>query len=494
MKRIEFAQGTARILVCLIVFLVAFVLRYFEENIVGIVGLDPTQEFGRILVWVIEIFFWLTGAVLVNSVIQLLLWQFLVARSLGTPAPALLRQLSDLVVYFLTALIVVRVVFDESIMGFITAFGAVGVVAAFGLRGLVADVCTGLAVNLEKPYQIGDWVAFYDTTGGEIIGRVEQINWRTTHVTGEDQRYYVVPNREVGDSMLINYWRPEKLWRDEFEIELDYTVTPDEAKRVLLAAVTAVLHQPGFASDREPSVLVKNFDRNGIDYRVRYWITPWEGASPNSAADIVRTSVYRHLRFAGITPSYEKMAHYQVSKPEILEANDHSAHLSMHKMLNLMEFFSPLTDKEIDYVIEKCHEDTWQSGDTLIAQGDSGESMFVVLQGLLDVFIADGDSDEIRVGQIEAGEFFGEMSLLTGEPRGATIRARTTVFALEIKKSIFEELLRQRPRLGETIADIVARRQCETEAARADHEDSRSAEAQRLAKNLYGKMLAFFGS
>ncbi len=433
---------------------------------------------------------WLLGALLVNTLARVLIWDGLVQRALGHPVPALLVQLSNAVVIFIAVLLVVHHVFGASILGFLTALGAVSVIIAFGLRGLVSDLFTGLAINVERPFQLGDWIAFYDTQGGELKGRVEQINWRTTHVVAENQNYLVIPNREIGDSTLINFWRPKRANRDELSVTLDYLIAVDEARRILQAAASAVLHQPGFVAARPPEVLIAELGQHGVEYLIRYWIRPWDGVSPSRARSRIQMSILRHLRLAGITPAYKKLEHFQQPKPEVLQAGS-QAHLSMPRMLRLIDFFSPLNETEIETLIHQGQTRLWEADQSLIREGDPGESMFVILQGLAGVFVAH-DGEPIAIAQLEAGEFFGEMSLLTGAPRGATISAITQVMTLEVSKSTFQTLVQQRPQLLEGLSELMAARLAANESAREEAEASQDSSDQRGAAAMLEKIRAFF--
>ena len=480
----------AQVFLALFLFGACWYLHGNLDRLFDVLNIELEEANLQVAKIVVDILMWFFGAVFVNTLFRVIFWHGIFAKAIGRPAPKLLMQVSDTIVMVTATLMVVHFVFEKSIIAFVTAFSAVGVIAAFGLRGLVSDIATGLALNVEVPFQIGDWVAFYDTQGGKIVGRVEQINWRTTHVIAENKEYYVIPNREIGDSTMINYWLPDPLMRLELTLSLDYTVSTVEAKRILLAATAAVCKATGFREDPGPVILVSNLSESGVDYLVRYWIEPWSPISPTSAEDVVSCSILRHLKLAGITPSYPKLEHFKEQKPEVLKAGT-QASLSMRKMIGLMDFFSPLNDEELDYVAQHGQEALWNPGEALIHQGDSGHSMFVVLQGLLDVFV-NQDGSEIKVGQIEAGEFFGEMSLLTGEARGATIRAVTPVCSVEITKEVLEYLLRQRPELAESISELVAARQVATEAARLDHEAKSAATEKNVAAQLYERMRAFF--
>ncbi len=109
-------------------------------------------------------------------------------------------------------------------------------------------------------------------------------------------------------------------------------------------------------------------------------------------------------------------------------------------------------------------------------------------------FISNNSNGErIRVGQIEPGEFFGEMSLLTGEPRTASIVAGTDVVAHEITKDHMRTLLRKRPEVAETISKVVAhRRLLNTQTLANATAEEKIEQTENLAQQIMSKMKSFF--
>jgi len=161
--------------------------------------------------------------------------------------------LKTLTTYVATAaLFAANKIFDQNIIAFITALGAVGVVLSFGIKELISDLMTGLAINLEHSFSIGDWVSINDGQAGSIFGRVTQIHWRTTHLIDENQSYFVVPNREIGNSTITIYSSPTKIYRFSVPVELDYPVDVEDAKRILLSAALAVTNNDTFVQNPAP--------------------------------------------------------------------------------------------------------------------------------------------------------------------------------------------------------------------------------------------------
>ena len=144
---------------------------------------------------------------------------------------------------------------------------------------------------------------------------------------------------------------------------------------------------------------------------------------------------------------------------------------------------------------EMCIRDRFREGAVLIKCGETGDSMFILCEGLLDVRVAlkEGQA-ESRVAMLQAGMFFGEMSVLTGEPRSATIIAATDALVFEISKDDIAALIRNRPELAETIAQAVTTRKLRnSEAAALAGTTTMITKKISMTSQLVAKMLSFFG-
>jgi small-conductance mechanosensitive channel len=129
----------------------------------------------------IELGVWLAGAVLFNRLLTLVFWDSFVVKTLGRSAPRLIIQLTSVLVFLIAASGVLRFVFDQSIAALWATSGAIGIVVGLALKNLILDTFSGLAIHLERPFKVGDWINCH-TRMGEYIGRVEETNWRTTRL------------------------------------------------------------------------------------------------------------------------------------------------------------------------------------------------------------------------------------------------------------------------------------------------------------------------
>jgi len=348
---------------------------------------------------------------------------------------------------------------------------------------------------VDQSYSIGDFVRIPLPAGaGTVTGKVADIHWRTTLIETEEGTVVIVPNGQMGMVAVTNYSRPTHVSRFETEVCIDFAVPTERARRVLLAAARSLVGENGFDADREPQVLIDEIGESGNRYKVRYWIHPWDPMSPTRARDLVNSAILEHLRHAGISPAYPKEDLFQAPMPE--RNLDPRAPKTVRRIIEGIELFESLEPGEIDSLASKIRPAHFQEGQCLIRQGEPGDSMFVLAEGLLHVHVNGTDGkDTVRVGAIRPGEFFGEMSLLTGEPRSATIIAAGESHAYEIGKDAMRQLLTARPAIAQCLSEAVARRRAKTGQALADAQAGAAnlPATDGLARTILNKILNLFG-
>ena len=118
--------------------------------------------------------------------------------------------------------------------------------------------------------------------------------------------------------------------------------------------------------------------------------------------------------------------------------------------------------------------------------------MYVLVEGLLNVYRNTEGKDETRIARMQPGRYFGEMSLLTGEPRSATIRAAIDTVVLKIEKSAMVDLLSQRARLADELSRSIAENRLSDKNREASSANNAEAQTVSLADQIKNKIVAFF--
>jgi small-conductance mechanosensitive channel/CRP-like cAMP-binding protein len=468
-------------------------LALFSEDFLRQFGAEAASQTRRVASYTLQIGIWLTSAFLLNRLLAVFLWDMAVARTLGAPVPRLLKDVVGAIIYLIGITGILAFVFKQSVTGIWATSGVVGIVLGFALQSLILDVFTGLAINVDRPYRIGDWIMLHGRQKDlHIVGNVMEMNWRTTRLRTAHNNMVVVPNSVIGTTVITNFMQPQPRSRLELYFTLDFGVPSERAVRVLTAAVRAVLGGPGGPLEEpKPSIRIKQISELGVEYRVRYWVLPAD-LSPNKSRHIVITSILNHLQQAGLSLAYPKRDAFHSAMPQ--RHLDSTSHADRRALLSRVELLEALSAEELDSLTSRIETRRFGEGETLIRRGDAGESMFVLVEGLVYVF-ADNEGTEIKVAQIVPGQFFGEMSMLTGEARSATVTAASDTVTYEITKEHMSALLTARPVLMEHMSQIVAARKLRNVQAleKATHQEQQE-EKTTMARQVMARMKAFFSS
>ncbi|MEZ5584531.1 MAG: mechanosensitive ion channel family protein [Candidatus Competibacteraceae bacterium] len=326
-----------------------------------------------------------------------------------------------------------------------------------------------------------------------MAGWVTEINWRTTRIVTRDNVSVVVPNNFFGERIVSNYSRPERFARFSLRLHLDYSVSPERALRVLLAGVRGAIAQPrGPLEHPPPDVLLAGANEQGIEYLIRYWIIPTEVSEPE-ATHTVWNSLLHHLQHAGLRPALPKQDIFHAPLP----ADSTTPHgpVELEKLLMRTAIFAGLNEQEIGFIAESARQHRFAENSVLVREGDAGSSMFLLLEGVLHVVLeARAERPQIRLAILKPGDFVGEISLLTNEPRSATVVAATDCLVYEITKDCMEYILKHRPEIGTALSMAVAERRLRLSAALANASPTqRIVETGTLAQQILSKMWTYFG-
>lgn len=179
--------------------------------------------------------------------------------------PKLLLELVSVAMFLAATIATIMLVLGQSMSGALASSGLIVAVVGFALRNVIGDVFSGIAVGLEAPYRIGDWVEIE----GIVKGRVVEIGWRTTRLHTRDQTYMILPNSQLARQRLINYSAPRRHYRAQIEITLDHAIPVEEARALLTGAASKAKL---ILEDPPPDTRAISYGAEGIVYSVRYWV------------------------------------------------------------------------------------------------------------------------------------------------------------------------------------------------------------------------------
>jgi small-conductance mechanosensitive channel/CRP-like cAMP-binding protein len=358
--------------------------------------------------------------------------------------PAILQ---DFIVIGLLVL-VATLVFQDKLL---TTSAVSAVVLGFALQDTLGNAFAGLAIQSEKPFHVGHWIRV-----GDFEGRVAEVTWRATKLRTKAGNFVIVPNNIVSKEAITNYSEPSSTVRIDVEVGASYLASPGTVKS---AIVEALANSPLVLKTPEPHVVLASFDSSAINYRVRFWIEDYEG--DEAARDEVRTNIYYAFARHGIEIPWPIQVQYE---RQWVEPDSRARTTERSRLLAGVDLFAGLDNETLAEIAEATTARTYGNGEPIVRQGEPGESMFVICSGRAAVVLEPGRRE---ITTIEAGGYFGEMSMLTGDPRTATVLARGDTLVFEIKADLFRRLAATHPSAVEQVGVAAAARRVELDKVRA---------------------------
>jgi small-conductance mechanosensitive channel/CRP-like cAMP-binding protein len=350
----------------------------------------------------------------------------------------------------------------------VTTSAVSAVVLGFALQDTLGNAFAGLAIQSEKPFHVGHWVRV-----GDHEGRVAEVTWRATKLRTKAGNLVILPNNVVAKEPIVNYSEPAAPFRLEVEVGASYLVPPNKVKAALMEALR---HSSRVMTAPPPEVLLVAFDASAITYRVRFWIEDY-GADEVSR-DEVRTAIYYSFQRHDIEIPWPIQIQYEKDwkQPDV---NDKVA--EQDRLLAEVDLFATLPPELRHQVALSAPMSVYGSGEMLVRQGEEGQSMFVVLSGTVRVVL---EPSREELARIQPGGYFGEMSLLTGEPRSATVLAVGDVAAVEIGADLFRRLAALHPEAIEKIGMAAAVRRAGLEQVRTATAGAATVETTTLVARM----------
>ena len=425
------------------------------EALIGWLTLAPARA--RLLEQAAATGLWLAatfaGVTLLNSILN-----SAAVRRTGHRLPRLITDLLAIVVWLVAGIGIASQVFEQPVGGLIATSSVALAVIGFAMRDTIASLVAAIAINVEGPYHLDDWISLPDGTAA----RIEEIGWFTTRAVTRDRVRVVVPNSQLAASIHKNFGAAGWFWRDNVYLHLDAALPPTRVKAVLEAAlldVEALRHRP---AGRRADVLLHSITLDGANWRLRYWLDDYGQAI--ELEDQVLRAVLHHLHHAGL-PLARPVRQINAA---LLPEPGKDDRRSLVEQLAKSELFASLDARELEELAGNAVEYRLGRGETVIEAGAVGRSLFVIVEGLVDVLV-EGGGEEHRVSTLGPGSHFGEYALLCGEPRRATIRTLCTSRLFEIDRDALGPILQARPELAAKLSSILERRQTGTREALEAH-------------------------
>jgi CRP-like cAMP-binding protein len=375
-----------------------------------------------------------------------------------------------------------------NLSGIIATSAVVTAVIGFSLQDTLGNIMGGLALQLDNSIGVGDWIKV-----GEVTGRVTEIRWRYTAVETRNWETVIFPNSQLMKAQVMILGRrtgQPQLWRRWIWFTVDYVHPP---AAVIEAVRSALLAAPieGMATDPPPNIVLMDFSDSGCRYAIRYMLTDIACDDPTDGN--VRQRVYvalKRLQVEFSVASHNVHLHLAPSREEAAASAEQEKRV---KALSAMDLFRDLDDDARARIASVLRPAPFGAGEVLTKQGNVAHWLYVICAGDVAVRIT-VDGQEREVSRIAGPAFVGEMGVLTGQPRTATIVAATDVECYRLDKAALQQVLDARPDLAGRFSELLTQRRIELDAVREGLSvESRAQRLQASQSEILGKIRAFFG-
>jgi len=399
--------------------------------------------------------------------------------------PAAFKNIITTFVIIVVTLVLLKEILDINVTSLIATTTVLTAIIGLAFQSTLTNMLAGLTIHLEKPLKQGDWIS----VGGHE-GRVVDISIRSTRIMTNDNNEVFIPNSKVLGEAVVNYSRPDMVQVRTLTVGVSYSVPPNKVKTAILEVLSAV---PRVLKFPAPVVRVTNYGDFAIQFEIRYPISDF-AAHAEIGAEIMNLLWYKFKRSEIEIPYPVRSVQVKQITPEALLVEQERRADEIMGMMENVEIFSPLSKAELKDLVAQVSVKTYAIGEMPVRQGELGNSFYIIKSGRVDVVVEKSPYESAVVATLGPGNIFGEMSLLTGAVRTASIHVKEDAEFIVIDKESFGSTLAQNPAIAESLSHILSERQAGLDAER---EKLDATALERRKKDASGQMLSkireFFG-
>jgi small-conductance mechanosensitive channel len=395
---------------------------------------------------VFKILVWLALIIAIVRYVGYLLFATVFRGAGQSEISSLVRTVLSIVIYIVSFFIIFQSQFPTvQLAPLFTGSTIIGIVVGLALQDTLGNLFAGIALQADQPFQVGDVISI----SNRGTGVVETVSWRGVKIRTFQNKLLVISNAVLGKE-TIEVAPKDNLNARVVTFSTDYLESPD---RVTKAVRDAVRQTENVTQKLRPVVRIRNLGDNGVEWEVKYWAEDY--TKHNDTDALVRQRIWYVMNRERIDFAHPNQTIHLRREPHKRTHVEYLSKASRH--LQDVPIFAPLCEDELHQLAEASNLRVFAPGEPIVRRGQEGRSMYVITRGAVRVQIPVNGSVR-TINQLKANDFFGEMSLLTGEPRTATVVAEEETEVLQIKKGALKPLFEQNPDLMKAICEIVEER------------------------------------
>lgn len=364
-------------------------------------------------------------------------------------------------------------------------------VLAISMQDTLGNLLGGLALQMDNSLEIGDWIKIDD-----LSGQVTDIQWRYTALLTRNGEKAIVPNSQLMKGryyVLCDKHAEHPTWRRSIDFNIDLAVPPGRIVHMVEADMAAATI-PNVSASPAPSCILLHFGPGYAQYSLRYWLTD---PLPDELTDSeVRTHVLATLQRNGIRLATDDHIIHLVEEGAAHRKDVEHRELQRRlRAINAIELFTRLADDEKLQLANFLTNAPFARGDVITRQGAIAHWLYIIINGEAEAWWQPPEGPRRLLEKRGTGSVFGEIGLMTGAPRRATVIATTDVEAYRLDKEGFQEIIRQRPEIADSLSGILERRLQRFAELEQGYHRGRDEQAQSIPGSaaIGRKIREFFG-
>ena len=404
------------------------------------------------------------------------------------PVPAIFRDILFALIYGIAGLVFSGTVLHLDLTPVLTGSAILSVVFGLAMQDTLSHLFAGLALHADSPFKIGDWITLDDLTG-----RVIEVTWRSTKIVTTRHQLHVIPNATLSKGRIANHQGFTRHHAETIDFCVSYDDPPSQVRQVFERVVRRI---PDILEEPAPDLVIRDFGESGVHYQAFVWILD------SGQARVIRGQflelLWYHLKRSGLTIPFPTRTLHMVDSEKRREETIQE----IEQTLRTIDIFACMDESSISWLARTARTVHYKAGERIFTRHDLGDSLFIIRQGLVHLTL---DPEQRRMTRpfaiLDKGEFFGEMSLLTGELRSASADAATDCDLLEIDHHQLAPLLEEHPEFLHRISMVIGDRQASIDAVEAESaidadrpggQDSKDSQREVRSLETFERIRRFF--
>ncbi|RZO33829.1 MAG: mechanosensitive ion channel [Rhodobacteraceae bacterium] len=400
--------------------------------------------------------------------------------------PEIISLSVEVLLFLVPTLFVLSGVFEFELTSILATSGILAAIIGLAIQANLSNILSGVFVNIERPFSPDEYVSIND-----MSGKVIDVTWRSTRIRTVENTEITIPNELVASSVINNWSRTDKTNMNEgfrlfSSLSFNPKHDPQHISQLLQNALKKVKPVDGRDQLDFQWVKFSDVDEYGLKFLIGFDCT--DLFMKISQQNAVMLEIHKTLQHAGIRMTVGKL-YSQLDDDVGLDAlqtsrisddfedqfsaefNPYNEAIKNKVLLKKVPIFMSMNGEELELLAESCKRLHFNQGDSIIKQNDPGDSLYVIADGVVSVQLDLKNGDRKTVSRLGVGDFFGEMSLMTGEPRTAHIITESPTVVINVEKDVIKKIFTNNAHFFDTVSAILAKRKVDLENLKTSSEE-----------------------